>query len=99
MEDDAFERLKKFMDKIPAGNVTQEMQRELILLLAECWHIFKGSDEGSMVAYKLERMEDPFWQPPKLRFFIERHGGMVMRSSGAEIQGWEVVLDNRVARC
>jgi hypothetical protein len=98
MEDDAFERLKEFMDNLPAGTVAQEMRGELIPLLMECWHRFSGSDEGSMAAYKLERLEYLYWDPPLITFIIERHGGMAMGSSRAELQGWEVNLNNRVAK-
>jgi hypothetical protein len=40
-------------------------------------------------------MEDVAWQPPKLSFAVERHGGMVMGSTRADVQHWEVDLEKR----
>jgi hypothetical protein len=56
MEDDRFERLKKFMYNLPAGPVAVEIKNELIQNLMECWYMFQGCDEGAMEAYKLERI-------------------------------------------
>jgi hypothetical protein len=61
--------------------------------VAECWDSFEGSDEGGMQGYKLiNRMERVQWQPPQLSFVIERHGGLVLGSSRAELQTWVVNL-------
>lgn len=98
MEDDTFERLKIFMAKLPVGFVTPEMQDELTLHLMECWHMFSGSDEDAMAAYKLKRMENPSWNPPILDFDIERHGATAMGSTKAEIQGWQVDFNMRAAK-
>ena len=52
-----------------------------------------------MQAHKLHgRMDDVVWNPPILRFVIERHGGTVCGSTRAELQHWEVDLNNRSAR-
>jgi hypothetical protein len=42
-------------------------------------------------------MEDVTWEPPVLRFSIERHGGTVMGSSRAEVQHWEVNVEQKTA--
>ena len=53
-----------------------------------------------MEPYKLiGRMEDVQWQAPILSFNIERHGGTVQGSTRAEIQHWEVNVDELTAKC
>ncbi len=37
----------------------------------------RAFDPQFMAAHKLERIEQPEWSPPFLRFLIERHGGTV----------------------
>jgi hypothetical protein len=58
-------------------------------MLADCWDLFAGSDQGGMEADKLlGRMEDVVWTPPVLTFVVERHGGTVCGSTRAELQHW-----------
>jgi hypothetical protein len=52
-----------------------------------------------MADYKLRRMEGPSWDPPRLSFKIDRHGGTCMGSSRAEVQSWKVNLDTGTAEC
>ena len=54
---------------------------------------------GDIDAYKLERMENPCWDPPNLSFTIERHGGMARGSTRAEIQHWNVDIERREVEC
>jgi hypothetical protein len=71
---------------------------DLDIALAERWPRLRGSHQGGMRPHKLLlRMEDPSWEPPFLRFVIERHGGTVLGSSRAELQHWEVNLDEMTA--
>lgn len=52
-----------------------------------------------MEAYKLlGRMEQVRWEPPVLSFIVERHGETVNGSTRAELQHWEVAVENRTAR-
>ena len=51
-----------------------------------------------MASRKLQRIENPSWAAPILRFTIERHGGTVRGSSRADIQRWEVNLDQQTAK-
>jgi hypothetical protein len=95
--DSAFELLRKRMYELPPGEVT-ELGR-VSALLAECWHDFAGAHSERMHAGKLERIEDLRWDPPVLSFTIERHGGMGMGSTRAELQNWRVDLDRKTARC
>lgn len=62
--------------------------------LADVWDSLQGSGEGGMCAYKLiGRIEDPSWEPPLLRFSIERHGAARYGSTRAEIQCWVVDME------
>ena len=96
MEND---KLRQFLTKLPAGQVSSDERPRLVELLQDCWHMFRGSAETKMEAYKLERMKDPEWHPPSLAFVIERHGGIGLGSTRAEKQIWYVDLDSRQAEC
>jgi hypothetical protein len=94
---DLMEKLVKYLNSIPGGPVKDPTI--LATLLAECWEEFQGCDQENMTANKLFRMEDVHWQPPLLKFVLERHGGTVHGSSRAELHTWELNLDTRVAGC
>jgi hypothetical protein len=56
-------------------------------LLAKCWDELPGSEDAGMRGYKLlGRMEDVRWDPPTIRFAIERHGATTLGSTRAEVQ-------------
>jgi hypothetical protein len=44
-------------------------------------------------------MEDLEWNPPMLSFIIERHGAMVLGSTRAENQRWEIDMNKMEAEC
>ena len=44
-------------------------------------------------------MEYVEWNPPKLGFIIEKHGGTVMGSSRAELQDWSIDVEGKIAYC
>ncbi len=94
-----FELLRQLLTKLSDGQVPLDKRPELVELLEDCWDMFSGSDQESMEAYKLERMDEPWWDPPLLKFIIERHGGTVLGSTRAERQCWNVDLDRRIAEC
>jgi hypothetical protein len=67
-------------------------------LIIDCWDRFFGSDRAGMTAEKLiQRMENIYWDPPILSFSIERHGGLVLGSTRAEVQKWELNMDDMSA--
>lgn len=69
-------------------------------LLAACWDEFDGSAEEGMAGSKLhERMQDVEWNPPRLSFTIERHGGTVLGSSRAECHEWILYVNDMTATC
>lgn len=85
--------LKVFLAKHPHGPI-QNPSQQLEPLLAACWHEFDG-DCGGMTGDKLiGRMEEVEWNPPLLRFVIERHGGLVMGSTRADLQHWNINLED-----
>ena len=88
--------LKKTLAAISHGEIVD--LSGIDRLLAEHWHNLNGSSDGGMEGYKLlDRMEDAQWNPPILRFIVERHGGTVCGSTRAELQHWEVNLDSETA--
>ncbi len=93
------EDFKSFMTRVEPGTVSDEAQVARIQsFLMACWDEFDGSDQESMEAHKLARMEQVRWAPPILGFVIERHGGTVMGSTRAELQFWAVDLERSEAR-
>ncbi len=89
------ERLLAYLVVIQPGQITAT--DPLGRLLAASWNEL-DRDDGGMEGYKLlGRIEDVTWQPPKLTFTIERHGGTVMGSARAELQHWEVNVEQKTA--
>ncbi len=86
--------LRQLISTLPPGDMTEETRIARIEeLLAACWDELPGED-GGMPGYKVVgRMEDVKWEPPRLSFSIERHGGTVMGSGYAELQSWIVDLE------
>ncbi len=82
---DELEQLRTFLAGVPAGGY--EGNEQLEGLLARAWHLLQGGGDEDMAGYKIiDRPEGLRWEPPHLRFEIERHGAMVAGgSSRAEI--------------
>ncbi|MBA3584634.1 MAG: hypothetical protein H0W36_08945 [Gemmatimonadetes bacterium] len=92
MNDDAVRELRSLLDASGVGD------EKLVEYLRRAWPLLTGGDQGSMKPYKLDnRIEAPSWQPPILRFTIERHGGTALGSSRADLEEWCVDLDTRTA--
>ena len=88
--------LIEFLARIQAGPI--EDMAKLEELLARCWDEFDGSDSEGMSGDKLhDRMEDVVWEPPIMRFRIERHGGTALGSTRADVHQWEVNINQRSA--
>jgi hypothetical protein len=67
----------------------------MAISVSPSWDVLAG-DDGGMTGVKLVgRMEAVVWQPPRLTFRIERHGGTVLGSTRAEIQEWTVNLEQQ----
>jgi hypothetical protein len=66
----------------------------LVSLLMGCWPAVDcGGSDSRMAWWKLGRIEAAEWDPPKVNFEVERHGGVVLGSIYADIQGWTVNVD------
>ena len=90
------EALQELLAALPPGPIPEDIK--LDKALAAGWDGFRGSDDGGMKDDKLlGRMENVQWQSPILNFTIERHGGTVNGSTRAELQHWELNLDNQTA--
>jgi hypothetical protein len=76
------------------------LPRNLITEL-HAWDDLQGNDYSKMKAEKLfrSRIETASWNPPVLTFSIERHGAVVLGSSRATVQEWNVNLDTKSASC
>lgn len=65
---------------------------EVLSALSQVW----PDDAGTAMTWeKLHRWESPTWNPPELRFEIERHGATVGGSTRAEMQTWVVDTERR----
>lgn len=87
--------LYEYLSALRPGPV--EDRDQLICHLQACWEDLTGSKRAAMTSWKLNRLEDPRWEPPLLSFAVERHGAIVGGgSTRAEMQGW--VVDARSGR-
>ncbi len=90
--------LKEFLNSLQPGSLNDDQIFKLQSLLVKYWSHFKGADKSKMSDYKLARgIEDAKWNPPMLIFTIERHGGMMLGSSRAELQEWTVNIEDETA--
>jgi hypothetical protein len=92
---DSIKALKAFLADLPTGPVQEN--RRVIEMLSPFWVSLVGSSEASMATYKLNRAENLHWEPPLLKFTIERHGAASLGSSRAELQEWTINLDEQTA--
>lgn len=92
------EKLIEYLATVPQGKISNTATLESLLF--NHWEEFKGSDLESTESNKLVgRMEEVYWTPPLLTFKIERHGGIVMGSSRAELHKWTLNLESKTAEC
>ena len=89
--------LRDLMRSVPSGKIPAEKRPAVTEALKNCWDEFDGSDETSMVAFKLDRTEDLVWDPPSLCLKIARHGGTAQGSTREEIHQWQINLDEKTA--
>ncbi|MFL6546850.1 MAG: hypothetical protein ACJ8LM_16930 [Candidatus Udaeobacter sp.] len=94
---DSLQELIDYCASLPSGAVTDVCRLEG--LLANAWNVVDSASCGGMKGMKLfSRTENLCWNPPLITFVIERHGGTVMGSSRAELQHWEVNIEEKQAR-
>jgi len=91
----ALESLREYLLALPLGPIEDATKCEV--LLADAW-LELDTDYGGLSGRKLiGRMEDVKWNPPLLSFTIERHGATKYGSSRAELQDWDVDVDEGTA--
>lgn len=93
MKSDPLQALRDYLASLPAGPLSPSDADRVRGLLADSWYEFDGSGEAGMRPYKLQRMQDVTWHPPRLTFHIERHGAAVLGSIYAGVQQWDIDLD------
>ncbi len=92
---DKLQKLRETLRSVPAGPITDDqLYREIVRLLGECWEQMPGTHETAMRDFKLNRAEQVSWDYPVLSFILERHGGTVLGSTRAELQRWTVNLES-----
>ena len=92
-----FDALREYLKGIPTGAIPST--NEVSTLLARCWDALKITNRQGMRPDKLHRMEEVDWDPPRLSFLIERHGGTVRGSVNAEVQGWIIDVEQQIGSC
>jgi len=92
------EVLRRYVGGLRTGRLSDA--DELESLLCACWgELDGGSAEGTKAEKLAGRVEDLEWDPPLLRFKIERHGRTVRGSSRADMHAWSVDVDAGTASC
>lgn len=89
--------LRALLERLPPGKVPIDFEARVKELLAEVWSEFAGAEETKMEPHKVWRAENLQWDPPVLSFIVERHGGLVMGSTRAELQKWNVDFEKMQA--
>ena len=87
-ENAVIQALREFLEAQAPGPIIDS--RALTRLLFPCWAELHGGDETGMTGDKLHRIEHPTWEPPVLKFRIERHGQTVKGSTRATVYEWRV---------
>lgn len=92
-------RLRELLQTLAPGLV--EDPNAIEMLMMESWDYFDGGSAQGMNPEKLSRcVENLEWDPPRLTFVIERHGGKFAGgSTRAEKQRWNLDLEKFTARC
>jgi hypothetical protein len=94
---DPMRDLRAYLDSVSPGGVPDPGKLEG--LLGQCWDGFDRGEAEGMSGSKLRgRVQNLRWDPPRLFFEIERHGGTVLGSSRAERHEWNVDLVSRTSR-
>lgn len=83
----------------PTESFSHETRLTLVEMLKDSWGHLDGSDAEGMRVQKIDRIEELHWDPPLLRFAIERHGGTAMGSTRGELQEWTVNVKEGTASC
>lgn len=91
-------RVTEHLGPDATGPVSEEHVWFIRSILESEWETFTGDNEG-LTEMKLHRAEAYIWEPPCVKFTIERHGAMQFGSSRAELQEWTINLDTKWKEC
>lgn len=95
---DKVDELYSWLQQRPQGPIVEEDTDELSWRLADAWPEFKGGDASSTDETKISgRVDEPYWDDPRLSFDNERHGAFCQGSSRATINKWVVDLQQKTA--
>jgi hypothetical protein len=96
----SMEKLRLFLSELPPGELipSEEHRTAVLQLLMDCWSSLIGSEEENTFSNKIPRAESVSWNPPLLKFQLERHGGTVNGSTRANVHYWEVNVDLGTAK-
>ncbi len=99
LQKDAVGRLRARVEGLDVGTIADRDEAdEVESLLDDAWDGLDGSRDGCMKAGKLlGRVEKLAWEPPILSFVVKRHGGTVLGSTRAELQGWSININEETA--
>src|SRR5579885_1035737 len=98
MERSPLDDLRAALEALPPGPIPGQSRGNIERLLAAAWDEHLRGTYGGMQGYKLiGRTEGMSWQPPTLRFAIERHGATVAGSIYAHVQHWTVDVRSGIA--
>jgi hypothetical protein len=88
LRDKMLEEMRAHLASLPIGELTDLHSRETIHRLSEFLERLNLEWEESTTGSKLLRAEDLRWDPPYLRFTLERHGSTVHGSTTASLHKW-----------
>ena len=97
-DDGVWKQLEPILVGLNTGLLNDIDTSRVVEFLAEHWDQLDKYVEGGMRGVKaVGRTEQMEWQPPVLSFKIERHGGIALGSSRAELQHWQLDTADCVA--
>jgi hypothetical protein len=80
--------MRAHLASLPVGTITEPNRTQTIHRLCEFLERLNAEWEESTTGRKLLRAEDLRWDPPYLRFTLERHGSTVNGSTTASLHRW-----------
>ncbi len=90
-------KLRRYLASVPPGSIASPSH--LKTLLALCWDDLEGWNQENMTVGEFRdlEIEEVEWEPPLLRFTIERYGATVLGSTNLHRQRWQVNVDAKKA--
>jgi hypothetical protein len=91
--------LRKYLKSIPTRELSANESADVTQLLCNAWPNLRitAGDANLEPRKLLGRTENLRWNPPFLKFEIERHGATVMGSTRAHVYPWSIDLEQGTA--